>query len=179
MTTTRDDTSEHSTRAVFRNAMASLGAAVNVITTDGPHGRCGITASAVCSVTDTPPTMLVCINQSSYVHDALPGNGQVCINVLGAQAEHAARVFAGMTGCAMEERFEQCASHAGVTGVPVLDDAIATLEGRIIDSKTVGSHSVFFVQVDHVCTHDHGDGLVWFARQFHRLARVHASCEAA
>lgn len=39
----------------FRNAMARLGAAVNIITTDGPAGRAGFTASAVCSVTDTPP----------------------------------------------------------------------------------------------------------------------------
>ena len=40
----------------FRNAMARLGAAVNIITTDGPAGRAGFTASAVCSVTDTPQT---------------------------------------------------------------------------------------------------------------------------
>ena len=35
--------------------MARLGAAVNVVTTDGPAGRYGFTASAVCSVTDDPP----------------------------------------------------------------------------------------------------------------------------
>lgn len=39
----------------FRNAMALLGGAVSVITTDGPAGRFGFTASAVCSVTDSPP----------------------------------------------------------------------------------------------------------------------------
>jgi flavin reductase (DIM6/NTAB) family NADH-FMN oxidoreductase RutF len=39
----------------FRDAMAQVGAAVNIITTDGPAGRAGFTASAVCSVTDTPP----------------------------------------------------------------------------------------------------------------------------
>ncbi|WP_252405960.1 flavin reductase, partial [Escherichia coli] len=44
----------------FRAGMARLGAAVNIITTDGPGGRAGFTASAVCSVTDTPPTLLVC-----------------------------------------------------------------------------------------------------------------------
>jgi hypothetical protein len=43
----------------FRNAMALLGGAVSVITTDGPAGRFGFTASAVCSVTDSPPTLLV------------------------------------------------------------------------------------------------------------------------
>ena len=41
----------------FRDAMSCMGAAVNIITTDGPAGRAGFTASAVCSVTDTPPTL--------------------------------------------------------------------------------------------------------------------------
>lgn len=41
----------------FRDAMSCMGAAVNIITTDGPAGRAGFTASAVCSVTDTPPTI--------------------------------------------------------------------------------------------------------------------------
>jgi flavin reductase (NADH) len=166
-------------RAQFRNAMASLGAAVNVITTDGPHGRCGITASAVCSVTDSPPTMLVCINQSSYVHDVLLGNGHACINVLGAHAQELARVFAGMGGCSMDERFARCASRPGELQLPVLDDAIASLEGRIVDSKQVGSHSVLFVQVEHIGGQDNGDGLVYFGRQFHRLVRAAVPCEAA
>ncbi|KOR07023.1 flavin reductase, partial [Burkholderia cenocepacia] len=64
----------------FRQAMAHLGAAVNVITTAGPHGRCGITASAVCSVTDAPPTLLVCLNRSSAMHATFERNRQVCIN---------------------------------------------------------------------------------------------------
>jgi hypothetical protein len=45
--------------------MARLGAAVNVVTTDGSAGRCGFTASAVCAITDEPPTLLVCMNRSS------------------------------------------------------------------------------------------------------------------
>jgi flavin reductase (NADH) len=40
-------------RLRFRDAMASLSAAVNIITTEGDAGRCGITAT-VCPVTDTP-----------------------------------------------------------------------------------------------------------------------------
>lgn len=166
-------------RTQFRNAMASLGAAVNVITTDGPYGRSGITASAVCSVTDTPPTMLVCINQSSYVHDVLLGNGRACINVLGAHAQELARVFAGMDGCSMDERFARCGSRPGALQLPLLDDAIATLEGRIVESKKVGSHSVLFLQVEHIGSREDGDGLVYFGRQFHRLARAVASSEAA
>ncbi|MFT4069429.1 4-hydroxyphenylacetate 3-monooxygenase, reductase component [Paraburkholderia sp.] len=160
------------TRLHFRDAMASLAAAVNVITTDGPRGRCGITASAVCSVTDTPPTMLVCINQASYVHDVLHDNRQVCINVLGARGQELARVFAGLTACPMAERFDQCEWQAGRLAVPVLADAIASLEGTVCESRTVGSHSVFFVRIEHIALRDEGDGLVYFGRQFHRLARA-------
>jgi len=167
MTMTHDET-----RLSFRNAMASLAAAVNVITTDGPRGRCGITASAVCSVTDTPPTMLVCVNQASYAHDVLRDNRQLCINVLGAQGQELARVFAGMTGCSMAERFERCAWQGGRLAMPVLADAIASLEGTVCESRTVGSHSVFFVRIEHIALRDEGDGLIYFDRQFHRLARA-------
>lgn len=55
-------------RLRFRDAMASLSAAVNVVTTEGDAGRCGITATAVCSVTDTPPSVMVCINANSAMN---------------------------------------------------------------------------------------------------------------
>lgn len=41
-------------QAIFRQGMSNLGAAVNVITTKGDAGQAGFTASAVCSVTDSP-----------------------------------------------------------------------------------------------------------------------------
>ena len=80
-------------------------------------------------------------------------------------------MFAGMTGCSMDERFDGMRVAKRPLGVPVLDDAIASLEGSIVDSKTVGSHSVIFVQIESIATRDDGDGLVYFGRQFHQLAR--------
>ena len=67
----------------YREAMSRLGAAVSVITTDGPAGPSGFTASAVCSVTDAPPTLLVCLNRSASASplsarsppSAIPGSG--------------------------------------------------------------------------------------------------------
>ena len=155
----------------FRDAMACLPAAVNVITTDGPSGRCGLTASAVCSVTDSPPTMLVCINQASHVHDILRENRNVCINVLAGEYQDLARDFAGMTSCSMDDRFARHAWKPGRSAVPVLSHAITNLEGTIVELKSVGSHSVMFVRIDDISVRSDGDGLIYFARQFHRLAR--------
>jgi len=59
----------------YRDAMARFGAAVSVITTDGPAGRAGFTASAVCSVTDDPPTLLVCMNRGSERHAVFLATG--------------------------------------------------------------------------------------------------------
>ena len=88
-------------RLRFRDAMASLSAAVNVVTTAGEAGRCGITATAVCSVTDTPPSGMVCINANSAMNPVFQGNGKLCINVLNHEQEIMARHFAGMTGVTM------------------------------------------------------------------------------
>lgn len=92
-------------RLRFRDAMASLSAAVNIITTEGDTGQCGITATAVCSVLDTPPSLMVCINANSAMNPVFQGNGKLCVNVLNHEQELMARHFAGMTGMAMEERF--------------------------------------------------------------------------
>ncbi|OYZ91740.1 MAG: hypothetical protein B7X99_16145, partial [Rhizobiales bacterium 17-65-6] len=63
------------TQQDYRDAMSRVGAAVNVVTTDGPGGKAGFTASAVCSVTDSPPTLLVCLNRGSSVSPAFQANG--------------------------------------------------------------------------------------------------------
>ena len=66
----------------FRNAMSLLTTAVNVITTNGETGMHGFTASAVCSVTDTPPTLLICMNQSSRSYTHFMENEILSVNVL-------------------------------------------------------------------------------------------------
>lgn len=87
----------------FRNAMSRLGAAVNIITTEGPAGRAGFTASAVCSVTDSPPTLLVCLNRSASVYPVFRENMQLCVNTLAAGHETLSNLFGGKTP--MADRF--------------------------------------------------------------------------
>lgn len=171
----------------FRQAMAHLPAGVNIITTQGAAGRCGITASAVCSVTDSPPTVLVCVNRGSASHAIFQRNGRLCVNVLSSEQEELAKHFAGMTQVPMEDRFawdiweadgaqcgEQCRGDQ-----PALRDAIVRLQGRISDCKEVGSHSVMFVTLDRITVREEGDSLVYFNRGFHRVQRELSARSAA
>jgi flavin reductase len=84
--------------AIFREAMSRLGAAVHVITTAGPGGKAGATATAVCSVSDAPPTLLMCLNRRSQTNPAVVENGVFCVNTLGDGGAEIADIFAGRTG---------------------------------------------------------------------------------
>ncbi|MEV6590140.1 flavin reductase [Streptomyces acidicola] len=152
----------------FREAMAHLPAAVNILTTNGPSGRCGLTVSAVCSVTDAPPTLLVCVNRSSAMHDVFRTNGRVCVNVLGGDQQELALHFAGATKVPMAERFTWDVWDR-TQDVPVLKDALVTAVGTVSHTVPMGSHSVLFVDVEQIRTRSGGQSLVYFNRAFHRL----------
>lgn len=153
----------------FRNAMAQLGSAITIITTDGPAGRFGFTASAVCSVTDSPPTLLVCMNRSSFAHSKFKENGVLCVNVLSARHQALSAVFAN-SQLRSEERFQHEQWLALKTGSPALISAVASVDCTISASHEVGSHSVFYCEVRQIRQDQPGDGLVWFNRRFHTLS---------
>src|SRR5262245_47289798 len=88
----------------FREGMSRPGAAVHVVTSAGPAGRTGFTATAVASVSDTPPTLLVCLNRRSNSAPVLSANRVFCVNTLRAGEEDFADRFAGRTG-SRDERF--------------------------------------------------------------------------
>ncbi|TGR60514.1 flavin reductase, partial [bacterium M00.F.Ca.ET.194.01.1.1] len=67
-------------RLEFREAMARVCAPVNIVTTDGPAGRGGFTATAMCSVSDDPPTLLVCMNERSAQTSMFLANQRFCVN---------------------------------------------------------------------------------------------------
>lgn len=156
---------EHRLR--FRDAMANLAAAVNVITTHGEGGRCGLTATAVCSVTDTPPTLMVCINRNSAMNEVFQKNGRLCVNVLNHEQETLARHFAGMTDVSMEERFSWDIWENGRLEQPLLKGALGSLEGTIDEVQHVGTHDVYLVNIEHIALNDAEHALIYFKRNFH------------
>ena len=101
--------------------MSRLGAAVHIVTTAGTGGKTGFTATAVCSVSDTPATLLVCLNRRSQSGPVLAQNSVFCVNTLPASEEKLADMFAGRSGAQLHERFAQGEWTTLKTGAPVLD----------------------------------------------------------
>jgi flavin reductase len=159
-------------KQAYREAMARLGAAVNVVTTDGPGGRAGFTASAVTSVTDTPPTLLVCANRTNDSYPAMRQNSVLCVNTLTPAQEGLSPIFAGMTQHTMNERFDGYAWRTLETGSPVLDQAVVVFDCRITQIVEVGTHDVFFCSVEAVRTGTAHEGLIYYGRGYHKVSGI-------
>lgn len=156
--------------ALFREAMSRLAASVHVVTTGGAHGKCGFTATSVCSVTDDPPTVLVCLNQASGMHPAFEGNGVFCVNILSGEQRDIAELFGGRNGIGMDERFADPRWSEGALGAPALESALARVECRIDRVDMIGTHYVIFGRVVSVAAAADDAALVYFGRAYHALA---------
>jgi flavin reductase len=153
----------------FRNAMSRLTGAVNVITTAGSSGRYGFTASAVCSVTDTPPTLLVCMNKNSQSHPYFLENKVLTVNVLGSQHQQISQAFSSKLTA--EERFNHGEWSALETGSPVLTDALVSFDCKIDQIQDVGTHTIFICQITAIQQSENGQGLVYFDRAYHPVGQ--------
>ncbi|WP_152048318.1 flavin reductase [Aureimonas psammosilenae] len=154
-------------RLAFRDAMARLGAAVTIVTTDGPAGRAGFAASAVCSVTDDPPTLLICLNRGSSAHAPVQRNGKVCVNILAGEQAELARVFGGRTPVA--ERFGAATWRPNASGTPELEGALVSVGCEIQTVTEVGTHDVLFCRVVSIRSRRDGNALIYFDRTYHAV----------
>jgi flavin reductase len=160
---------------LFREAMSRVGAAVHVVTTAGPAGRGGATMTAVTSVSDAPPTVLVCINRSGRMSAILRENGVFAVNTLVAGDEDLAGVFAGVGGLDHEERFSRGAWMTEATGAPVLTGARMALDCRVSEISDVGSHTVIFGVVEAVHLGEPHPALLYIDRAYRVLPPLDAA----
>ena len=167
MTLSEMEALTHVSADEFREGMACLTGAVNIVTTDGEGGRAGLTASAVCSVTAEPPTLLVCVNRGSSAAPAFMKNDAVCVNTVGPAHQDLAMLFGGKTP--MDERFDKAEWTTGPSGAPVLTGSVVSFDCKVTSRNIVGSHEVLFCEIIDISRTEGVPGLVYFARKFHEL----------
>lgn len=157
------------TGAAYRDAMSRIAGAVHVVTTYGVAGRGGATMTAVTSVSDAPPTVLICLNRTGRLSAILRDNGVFCVNTLFAGEEALAGVFAGVGGIDHPARFEHGSWTTAVTGAPILTSARAAFDCRITATNDVGSHTVIFGTVMAVRVGEANPALLYVDRAYRVL----------
>jgi len=149
----------------FRAALGRFASGVTVVTTKDALGELhGITVSAFCSVSLQPPMVLICIEKTAGSHPALEESNVFIVNLLREGEAGISELFASVR----PDKFAQVKFKPGIEGVPVLDDALATLECRVKFSYHGGDHSIFVGDVEKV-TIDEGKPLLYFRGEYGRF----------
>lgn len=150
----------------FREAMSRVAGSVHLVTTDGAAGRAGLTATAVTSVSDAPPTLLLCLNHASRTLAILRENGRFAVNALCATDEPIARVFAARAAGDGMSRFQNGDWSTGAFGQPLLASALAGFELELAELKPVASHVVAIGEIRSIRLGASAPALVYARRTY-------------
>jgi flavin reductase (DIM6/NTAB) family NADH-FMN oxidoreductase RutF len=156
--------------ADFRTAMQKLAGSVCVVTSAHEGRRLGLTMTAVCSLSAEPPSLVACVNRSAEAHDMIRASGRLCVNVLKFHHVPLSVSFSAGDGSKGEVRFTTADWGVGVTGAPVLADALAYFECWVVEQVQAKTHTVFVCNVAAAGTATDGTALIYANRQYGRLA---------
>lgn len=153
-------------KAAYRNGMSRLGSAVTIVSTIHAGQPYGFTASAICSVSDTPATLLVCINRASFCFQAFANVRYFCVNSLMPGQEDISTLFGGGVAMPMEKRFAQNEWREGMTGTPVLTDASVSFECELSNAVDEATHRILFGRVIDIRENEQQGTLLYCRRRY-------------
>lgn len=151
----------------FRAVLGRFTTGVTVVTAIGPDGQDhGMTVSAFCSLSLTPPMVLICIDHAASMYDSLRPASHFVVNILCEGQEALARRFSGTD----PNRFDGVGYSRGQTGLAVLDDVLGFVECRVTATHRGGDHDVFFGEVEFAGASD-GKPLLYYRGGYAQLER--------
>jgi 4-nitrophenol 2-monooxygenase / 4-nitrocatechol 4-monooxygenase, reductase component len=148
----------------FREVISHFASGVTVVTALHDGRMYGTTASAVTSLSLEPPMLLVCMNKQSETGRAVAISKRFGVNILGANQVDLAERFAQKGG----DKFAGVPITSGESGEPLFEEALATLECRVAEETTGGTHHVFLAEVERGAARG-GAPLAYFKGEFGRL----------
>ncbi|XVU21187.1 flavin reductase [Actinoplanes sp. CA-054009] len=135
----------------FRTVLGQWPSGVCVVTTTGPRGAHGMTASSFSSVSLDPPLVSVCLGNHLPSRGLLDAAGKFALSFLGKDQAHIGRRFAGQQP-EITDRFAGLDWQVTDSGIPVLADAIAWLDCRVAHAYPGGDHTIFVGEVTDAAT---------------------------
>lgn len=152
---------------MLRDVLGMFPTGVAVVTASGPDGQTyGITVSSFNSVSLDPPLVLFSLSRSLMSLQGLLKADAFAINFLCDDQAHLSSRFA----TALCDKWQGIDFHAGRTGSPVLDPALAVLECRPYAQYDGGDHVIVVGEVVHMEVDAGRHPLVFFRGRYHRLS---------
>ncbi|MCZ7472412.1 MULTISPECIES: flavin reductase family protein [Rhizobiaceae] len=158
----------------FREAMQRFAGPVTAITSIKDGVPCGLMATAVCSLSADPPSLIVCINKSASAHDTIIDQGFLGVSVLTDSMLAFADHFARAKG---PDRFEGALWNFQETGAPLLAGASVAFDCRIAKTHDGYSHTIVIAKIHDILlpNQDADRCLLWHRQGFVSLAAKQAA----
>jgi flavin reductase (DIM6/NTAB) family NADH-FMN oxidoreductase RutF len=151
----------------LRSVMGQFASGVTIITTHDGAGRdFGLTASAFCSVSLTPPLILVCIDKRCESYPAFARSRVLTVNILARGQEELSRRFAKSGG----DKFDGVEMARGATACARIAASLAYLDCKVVAEHEAGDHTIYVGEVEAIEVLE-GDPLLYFRGAYQRLAR--------
>ena len=129
--------------AAFRLVMRRLAGTVTVFATASDDGLHGMTATAMCSVSAEPPTVLIVVNRSARTHVHIHRKQAYTINILSEHQQTEAQLFASKS----DDQFKEVEHRRLSDGCPVIAGVAAYLHCAVESQHDVGTHTIFVGRV--------------------------------
>lgn len=140
------------TADALKSVMRQIASSVAIITASGADGPVGITATSVTSVSMLPPSILVCINQATRLHQAVKHSDQFRVNYLAKGQQDIAKAFGGpIEG----NRFKYGSWDTTASNGPRLLGCLGDMTCTVSGITDFGTHSVFIGLVSSVNVQNH------------------------
>jgi len=154
-------------RDLFRAVLGRFASGITVVTAQDASGQPhGMTVSAFSSLSLDPPLVLVCVSTDATMAPVIEAATTFAVNVLADSQEAMSRRFAGK----MNDRFAGVGYAKGEHGDALLDDALATIQCRIVARHPAGDHVIVVGQVEQASAHD-GRPLLYYRGGYAQLER--------
>jgi len=123
-------------------ALAALTTGIYVLTVRAGGIQHGMSSSWATQVSGDPVLVMAAVDRQHFTHQMLLDSGTFALNIVGAQSKHLEDYFYS----AQSRRPDNLAPFAletGVTGTPLLREALASLECRLVSTHAAGDHTLF------------------------------------
>jgi 3-hydroxy-9,10-secoandrosta-1,3,5(10)-triene-9,17-dione monooxygenase reductase component len=150
---------------LFREVFGRFATGVAVVTSAGPAGAGGMTANALCSLSLDPLLALVCFENRARTLPIVRESGRFAVNLLGADQERLAGVFASKLPEA--EKLDAVA-HRLEQGMPVITGSLAWAVCDLRELIAGGDHTIAIGEVTALGLGE-GTPLLWFEGRYHTL----------
>ncbi|MFI1018847.1 flavin reductase family protein [Streptomyces sp. NPDC020965] len=151
--------------------MSGFPTGVSVVTgTDRNGAPRGMTCSSMCSVSLTPPTLLVCLRDGSPTLDAIVTSGAFAVNLLHEGAQGTAELFA--SGDPLRFELLPWEVPPGAAGPHLTRDAHTVADCGVVLTQRVGDHVAVFGETRLISRPQPRPPLLYGLREFRSWSRI-------